>query len=502
MTAHRQVAGRRPLGELLLEEGWAAKGDVAQALADQADLEERLASLLVRRGLLDPDHAARALGRQHGVPAALVRHLAARDRGLAAKLTPELAHACSALPLAIARDGSAVVCVRDPDRPDVLAALERAFAKRVTLVVACDHTLAPLVREVYGPPPEALHDAFDIDVSFDEAGQGAALLGGAGEPGFDAFGALSSGAFTLADLDDERVARDPSQMAPPIGRDLEQPTWVPSGLPALSRTATPPAGLPAIARTAAPLPAPLPLPPPAAPRAAAPLPTPPSMPAIARTATPLPSLPRASPPSPPSLPRVASPAASPLATTAPMPALVPGPVPGVAPAAPSAHAPPPARAISCDELCARAAAAMARAPDRDQLLDALFTALAELWSAAVLFTVKDSAALGQRGFGGQLSPHAVETMVVPLQSPSLLRAAWQRRELASGEVAGAVQDRLLRQLGGGPAHAAPVEIAGRIAALVLAAAPRVEAAPAALVTLTKHLGTHLGRLIRATKTAS
>lgn len=492
MTAHRQAAGRRPLGELLLEEGWAAKGDVAQALADQADLEERLASLLVRRGLLDPDHAARALGRQHGVPAALVRHLAARDRSLAGRLTPELAHACSALPLAIARDGSAVVCVRDPDRPDVLAALERAFAKRVTLVVACDHTLAPLVREVYGPPPEAMHDAFDIDVSFgDEAGQGAALLGG-GEPGFDAFSALSSGAFTLADLDDERVARDPSQMAPPIGRDLEQPTWVPSGVPAPSRPAAPPPSAPpAPSRTATPLPAPLPLPPPSAPRAASPLPTPPPMPAIARTATPLPSL--------PPLPRVASLPASPLSATAPMPALVPG----SAPAAPPAQAPPPAAlAVSCDELCARAAAAMARAPDRDRLLDALFTALTALWSAAVLFTVKDSAALGQRGFGGQLSPQAVETMVVPLQSPSLLRAAWQRRELASGEVAGAVQERLLRQLGGGPAHAAPVEIAGRIAALVLVAAPRHEGATAALVSLAKELGTHLGRLIRATKTAS
>lgn len=468
MTAHRQAAGKKPLGELLIEEGWAAKGDVAQALADQGDLEERLASLLVRRGLLDADHAARALGRQHGVPAALLRHLAGRDRSLAARLTPELAHSCFALPLAIARDGSAVVCVRDPDRAELLPPLERAFSKRVTLVVACEHTLAPLLREVYGPPPEVMHDALDIDVSFGDEGQGGpALLGDGGS--FDAFGALASGSFSLAALDDERVARDPSQMSPPVGRDLEQPTWLPTGVAALARTSTPPpTGLPPLPRNLTP-----PAGTPALARTVTPLPTPRSSPAIARTAT--------------RLSAARAPLPSPEAAAAP-----PEPAP------PGGAASGPAVA---DELCARAAAAMARAPQRDQLLDAVFAALTELWSAAVLFTIKDSAALAQRGFGGQLAEHTIESLLVPLQSPSLLRAAWQRRELASGEVAGPVQERLLRQLGGGPAYAAPVEIAGRISALVLAARPIDPGAPLALVALSKDLGIHLGRLIRAAKPA-
>jgi hypothetical protein len=165
--------------------------------------------------------------------------------------------------------------------------------------------------------------------------------------------------------------------------------------------------------------------------------------------------------------------------------------------------PPPLVAVAREELAATAAAiAMARAQHRDQLLDATFAGLSPRWAAAVLFTVKDSAALGQRGFGGALTPPVVETLVVPLQSPSLLRAAWQRRELTTGDVAGAVQDRLLRQLGGGPAYAVPVEIAGRIIALLLAAGPRDDRAPLALTELARELGTHLGRLVRAAKTAS
>lgn len=446
-----------------MEEGWATQRDVAQALADQADLGERLASLLISRGLLDPDLAARALGRQHNVPAALLRHLGSRDATVARSLPAEVAHSCAALALAVARDGSVVVCVRDPDHPELQATLERALRRRVTVVVASAHVLEPLVREVYGAP--AL--AFEVDMSF---GDDIAALAEA--PGFDAFASFSSGAFTLANLDDERVVRDPTQISSGIGRDLDQPTW-------LARTTTPqpstplPALAPAIGRTATPAPSPVssPAPSPAIARTATPLPTPPPMPAIARTATQRPS-------------------ASSLPITAPMAALE---IP--APPEPPLPADPPLPALD-------PVAAMAQAQHRDQLLDAAFAALSPRWAAAALFTVKDSAALGQRGFGGQLTPHIVETLVVPLQSPSLLRAAWQRRELASGDVPGAVQERLLRQLGGGPAYAVPIEITGRIVALLLAAGPRDDDAPAALTALARDLGSHLGRLIRATKTAS
>ena len=441
---------RRPLGELLIQEGWAAASDVAQALADQADQADlglRLASLLISRGLLDADQAARALGRQHGVPAALLRHLEARDPQVAASLPADVAHGFFALPLGVARDGSVVVCVRQPDSPEVRGALERALGCLVTLVVASEHVLLPLLSEVYGPPPYA----FEIDVSFGEPG--AAGDGGADssfDPGagtdFDPYAAAN---LTLANLDDERVVRDPSQIAA-RGRELDPPSWLPratpvSSAPVLSGKQTPPRTLP---RTL----------PPASPRA-------PLSPASPRA--PL------SPASPPA-------SASPASRASPS-----------SPPAPSAA-----------QLVALAAAAMAAAQRRDQLLDAAFTALTPMWAAAAFFSIKDGAALGQRGFGGLLTAQAVATLVVPLQSPSLVRRALQTHALAEGPIAGAVQERLLRLLGGGRAFAVAVEISGRVVGVLVAARPADEQAPPSLLALARRLGEHFGRLILAAKKPS
>jgi hypothetical protein len=456
VSPHRQAARRKPLGEILVEEGWATAADVEQALIDQPHISQRLASLLVNRGLLDPDHAARALGRQHAVPAALLRHLAARDPAIADALPPDVAHAYSALALAVARDRTVIVCVRDPDRPELRLALEHALGRPVTLVVACDAALLPLIREVYGDPP----DDFEIDMSFEAAAEAGGGPASSESGDFDAF---VSGTFTLADLDDERVVRDPSQVgagptlrgAPaavpsPAGAssaqgrapapELEQPTWLPGAA----------ASLPAAAASSA------------AGHAA-----------LAPAAPPSPSPPSSPPSSPPT-----GPAGEPAKAPSP-PALAPGP------------------------LVATASAAMARARRKDELLDATFSALTPAWAAAVLFSVKDSAALGQRGFGGLLTPHAVDTLVIPLHSPSLLRRAWQSRVLieSEGGPGGAVQDRLLRLLGSPAAYAVSVEVAGRVVGLLAAAAPRDPGAPSALVALAHHLGQHFGRIIRAAKSA-
>lgn len=286
-------------------------------------------------------------------------------------------------------------------------------------------------------------------MSFDAASDPAGELAGEASGDFDAF---VSGTFTLADLDDERVVRDPTQSGAPTlrgaaataaasggkpgrapGPDLDQPTWLPKSAASLS--------------TAAP----------------------------STTTAKMASLAPSS--SAPPMPSSSAASALPSSPTSPPPVLSPGP------------------------LVATASAAMARARRKEELLDATFSALSPAWAAAVLFSVKDSAALGQRGFGGQLTPHAVDTLVVPLHSPSLLRRAWQSRVLveSEGHPGGAVQDRLLRLLGSPSAYAVPVEVAGRIVGLLAAAAPRDPAAPSALVALAHHLGQHFGRIIRAAK---
>ncbi len=462
MSPHRQLAPRRPLGEILVEEGWATDGDVAQALADQADLGLRLASLLISRGLLDPDQAARALGRQHALPAALLRHLDARDLEVARSLPADVAHGYSALALAIARDGSVVVCVRDPDRAELRPVLEHVLRRPVTLVVASSHALLPRLHEVYGPPPAD----FEVDMSFGESTMPAAAAD------FDAF---SAGALTLTSLDDIGVAR---------GQDLDQPTWLPRTAAAVATAASAPPTWSAATAAAA---------------------VPSFTPTIART-QPLPTIARTQPP-PASTSALAAlsgrqtlPAGTPpLSGTQTPPAGTPAlSEKQTAPSAPSV----PSSSGSPAQLVTDALSAMAMAQARDAVIDAAFSALSPAWTAAVLFSVKDSAALGQRGFGGLLTSHTVATLIIPLQSPSFLRKAWQSRELCESGAPSPVQDRLLRLLGGGRAFCAPVEIAGRVVGLLAAAAPTDERVPSALLALAHALGEHLGRIIRSAKTAS
>ena len=59
-------------------------------------------------GVVTDDEVARSLARQHGVPAALEKHLAGRDPTLAARLSPEVARTLVALTIAMSRGGEGI----------------------------------------------------------------------------------------------------------------------------------------------------------------------------------------------------------------------------------------------------------------------------------------------------------------------------------------------------------------------------------------------------------
>ena len=67
------------IGQILVEQGWVDPAALARALADQPELGRRICSLLILRGQLDADNAARALAQQHGVPGVFQRHLEHRE---------------------------------------------------------------------------------------------------------------------------------------------------------------------------------------------------------------------------------------------------------------------------------------------------------------------------------------------------------------------------------------------------------------------------------------
>jgi hypothetical protein len=88
---------RMRIGELLVEQRKLRQSDLTRALAE-ATPGKRLCSILIKRGLVDYDDAARALGEQRGVPCALAKHLAGRDPKLASLIPGELGRSSFALP--------------------------------------------------------------------------------------------------------------------------------------------------------------------------------------------------------------------------------------------------------------------------------------------------------------------------------------------------------------------------------------------------------------------
>ncbi|TMQ10906.1 MAG: hypothetical protein E6J90_35660 [Deltaproteobacteria bacterium] len=207
------------IGQILVAQRWVDPVALARALADQPDLGLRICSLLIQRGQLDPDHAARALAEQHRVPGVLQRHLEHRDPALARFLPAALARTRIALPIGRTGAGELIVCVRDPGAA-LHAEIAAAVAGRVVIAVAPALQLEQLVQAAYAAPEPDEHsvevdlstrpiaiihdiapappDEVDVDLSTRQ-------IPVIGDP------LAHLGSLTLVELDDVRVARDPSQ---------------------------------------------------------------------------------------------------------------------------------------------------------------------------------------------------------------------------------------------------------------------------------------------------
>jgi len=138
------------VGEILHRDGLVSAEDLASALADQTIAGKRLCSLLVVRGVINADQAARALAEQFNVSAALTKHIEHRDKTLAKLLPAGIARQHAAIPLGRLRDGEIVICVRDP-KPHMQATFERILNKPVLITVAIAHVLDPLIDATYPP---------------------------------------------------------------------------------------------------------------------------------------------------------------------------------------------------------------------------------------------------------------------------------------------------------------------------------------------------------------
>lgn len=150
------LAIRMRVGEVLLERGWVDWETLAHALEAQRGAGMRLCSFLVARRVVDFDHASLALGEQLGTAAVQRRHLERRDRSLAALLPVALARRVIALPIGRQRNGTLIVCARDPS-PRLHDELARAIRGPFALAVAPAAYIERLVEHVYT----------DVDVPID-----------------------------------------------------------------------------------------------------------------------------------------------------------------------------------------------------------------------------------------------------------------------------------------------------------------------------------------------
>lgn len=384
----------RRIGEILLERGWIDADSLDLALVNQRASGIRTCSYLIARGILDADNASRALGEQHGVPAALQRHLARRDQELAALLPAGTAQLYTAIPLGRMGNGEVIVCVRDP-KPELRGLLQRALNEKVVLAVAPAAQLEALIEEVYGDQV----NEFDVDLGTqpipialeldaDDAGTG------------DAESSLDAGDLEdipeldnlqLVELDDTRVSRDPTQsghIPMPSASSLAAITAPTnrSSLPASPRRPQV-SGLHAVA---------------------------PSQPVIAV---------------PPVEPAPLHVAERPVPSTTIRP---PGGMESLA----RGTQPPSREAVQLTHL-AETLAALAHARTHDDIADAAMRFIAARWRAALLVAVEGHEVTGLRGHGAKLSMEVVRSISISLDTPSIIASAYRApgklvRELPAG----------------------------------------------------------------------
>jgi hypothetical protein len=117
------------------------------------------------------------------------------------------------------------------------------------------------------------------------------------------------------------------------------------------------------------------------------------------------------------------------------------PIPGMSQPSPISLAPP--DSLSLDAALLR----MAVATSRSEIANALLGHARSLLDVGVLLIVRDELAFGWKGFGPEVVPDRVETLLVPLESSSLFRAAIDAADVfATSPPATSLQMHLLKVL--------------------------------------------------------
>ncbi len=140
------------LGELLVAANVLEADKVEQALRAQVVWGGRLGTNLIELGFIDLDALSRALGQQHGLPAALARHFERANPELQAVLPAELAERYSCVPLLHLADGKIAIAGMDPIDDEGLAEIGDALGvspAELVMSIAAEQRMRYQLERVY-----------------------------------------------------------------------------------------------------------------------------------------------------------------------------------------------------------------------------------------------------------------------------------------------------------------------------------------------------------------
>jgi Type II secretion system (T2SS), protein E, N-terminal domain len=449
------------LGEMLVRDGRITPVQLQHAIAHQARSGGRLGSILVELGHLDAETLTVYLGLGLGMPIATGATLERCKRSAVRLLTPQQAARYRCVPIVI-QGQTLILAIADPLDMPTLDALHNVTGYRVLPRVAPEIRIFYYLERFYGVPrPHRFVALGDSPRGNPAIGSHTGGLPGPPLPGL------------------------PPRRSAPMSVTGPQPTVRRAASVAAERNITRPP----------PIPAPLEAAPMATPMAAAPM---------AAVTTPMAAAPMAASSAPMRVPTAEEHEALEIdandlvdeldADDAATAGRVPAHARASARMPAAEHRAPPAAAlpslapepIATDDRDTErgphpvltldtALAVMASTDQRGAVADAILGYAASMFEVAALCLVRDHLAVGWKGFGPAVDDERIETLLVPLEMPSIYQLAERSRELFRGHAFPApLHDHVFKVLRCPPplySVVAPILIGQRVVNLLYAHKP-------------------------------
>jgi len=140
-------AGKTKIGEILSKEGQITSNQLNEALDAQKKTQERLSSILLNKGYIDPDTIVNVLGRIYNYDVIKFSEIKA-DKAAIKVLPYETAKTDLAFPLKLNGDDLRVAMV-EPTDTDAVQALTKKTGKNIQVFVATENDIIQAYRDFY-----------------------------------------------------------------------------------------------------------------------------------------------------------------------------------------------------------------------------------------------------------------------------------------------------------------------------------------------------------------